>query len=255
VTSRVPSPGAADELLARLRFHGHVPRHVAIIMDGNGRWAAHRRMPRPFGHRAGMKAVRAVVEGAVEAGIEVLSLFAFSQENWQRPAAEVTALMGLLEEFIDREARELHARGVRVRVLGDLGRLVPAAAAAVDRITSLTAGNARLTLNLFISYGGRAEIARAARTIAEEVAAGRLRAEEVTEDVLSSRLFTAGCPDPDLLIRTSGERRISNFLLWQLAYTELHISPVLWPEFGRHHLFDAILDFQGRERRFGRVTA
>ncbi|HEX5829717.1 MAG TPA: isoprenyl transferase [Gemmatimonadaceae bacterium] len=251
----MPSLGAADELLARLRHHGHVPRHVAIIMDGNGRWAARRRMPRPFGHRAGMKAVRAVVAGAVEAGIEVLSLFAFSQENWQRPAAEVTALMGLLEEFIDREARELHARGVRVRVLGDLERLVPAAAAAVERITSLTAGNAQLTLNLFISYGGRAEIARAARTIAEEVAAGRLRAEEVNEETLSSRLFTAGCPDPDLLIRTSGERRISNFLLWQLAYTELHISPVLWPEFGRHHLFDAILDFQGRERRFGRVTA
>ena len=255
MTDVVAAPGSADELLARIRMHGAVPRHVAIIMDGNGRWARERRMPRPFGHRSGMKAVREVVEGAVEAGLEVLSLFAFSQENWQRPAPEVSSLMSLLEEYIAREARELLERGVQVRVLGDLARLTPAAADAVTRITATTAGNARLVLNLFISYGGRAELARAARLLAEDVAAGRLAASAIDEDAIAGRLFTAGCPDPDLLIRTSGEHRISNFLLWQLAYAELHMSPVLWPDFGRRHLYGAILDYQGRDRRFGRVTA
>jgi len=243
------------ELLSRVRLNGAVPRHVAIIMDGNGRWARERLMPRPFGHRSGMKAVREVVEGAIEAGIEVLSLFAFSQENWQRPMTEVSALMSLLEEYIAREANELEERGVRVRMLGDLERLTPPAAAAVDRVMSQTAHNDKLTLNLFISYGSRAEILRATQSIAADVAAGRLTAAEVTEEEFEKRLFTAGCPDPDLLIRTSGEQRISNFMLWQLAYTELFISPVLWPDFGRHQLFEAVLDYQARERRFGRVSA
>ncbi|HEX2718139.1 MAG TPA: isoprenyl transferase [Gemmatimonadaceae bacterium] len=243
------------ELLARIRLNGAVPRHVAIIMDGNGRWARERRMPRPFGHRSGMKAVREVVEGAIEAGTEVLSLFAFSQENWQRPITEVSALMSLLEEYIAREADELAERGVRVRVLGELERLTPPAAAAVQRVISQTAHNDRLTLNLFISYGGRAEILRAARSIAEDVAAGRLAPGDVTDEELEKRLYTAGGPDPDLLIRTSGEQRISNFLLWQLAYTELYISPVLWPDFGRRELYEAIAEYQSRERRFGQVSA
>ena len=248
------SPSAAD-LLARIRVNGAVPRHVAIIMDGNGRWARERRMPRPFGHRSGMKSVRETVQGAIELGIEYLSLFAFSQENWQRPAAEVDALMSLLEEYIGREADELESKGVRVRVLGDLARLTPAAAAAVDRVVRQTAGGARLTLNLFISYGGRAELVRAARQLAEDVGAGRLTTEQIDEEALAARLFTAGCPDPDLLIRTSGEQRISNFLLWQLAYAELYISPVLWPDFSRSELYAAVLDFQARERRFGRVVS
>ena len=248
-------PTAAADLLGEIRVHGHVPRHVAIIMDGNGRWARERHMPRPFGHRGGMKAVREVVEGAVELGLEYLSLFAFSQENWQRPATEVGALMSLLEEYIAREVSELREQGVRVRVLGDLTRLTPPAARAVERVIGETAGGTKLTLNLFISYGSRAELVRAARLLAADVADGRLAPEEIDEEAFAGRLFTAGCPDPDLLIRTSGEQRISNFLLWQLAYTELFISRVLWPDFGKRELFEAIVDFQNRERRFGRVTA
>ena len=244
----------APVLLSQIRGHGPLPKHIAIIMDGNGRWARERMLPRPMGHRQGMKAVREVVEGAIESGVEVLSLFAFSQENWQRPATEIGALMSLLEEYIQREADELEAQGVRVQMLGDLDRLAPAARAAVDRVMAQTAKNSTLVLNLFISYGSRAEIVRAARRIAEEVAAGTLRPDQVDEGAIDARLFTAGCPDPDLLIRTSGERRISNFLLWQLAYTELHISPVLWPDFTRANLYEAILDYQARDRRFGRVS-
>jgi undecaprenyl diphosphate synthase len=250
----VHSTNAAD-LLAQIRVHGAVPRHVAIIMDGNGRWARERRMPRPFGHRSGMRSVREVVGGAVEVGLEVLSLFAFSQENWQRPPTEITALMTLLEEYIAREADELHQRGVRVRALGALERLTTDASAAVERVVRQTADNDRLTLNLFISYGARAELVRAARLLAEDAAAGRLDTTAIDETAFTSRLYTAGCPDPDLLIRTSGEQRISNFLLWQLAYSELYMSPVLWPDFTRGDLYEAIRDFQLRERRFGRVPA
>ena len=241
------------DLLTRIRVHGAVPRHIAIIMDGNGRWARERHMPRPFGHRSGMKSVRAVVEGCLEAGVEWLSLFAFSQENWQRPETEVSALMSLLEEFIAHEADELHAQGVRVRVHGDLDRLSGPAAAAVQRVVRITETGTRLGLNLFISYGGRAELVRAARMLAEEVQAGRLTPEAITEDEFRARLFTAACPDPDLLIRTSGEQRLSNFLLWQVAYAELYVSSVLWPDFGRGSLYEAICDFQRRDRRFGRV--
>src|SRR5688572_440197 len=224
-------------------------------MDGNGRWARERLLPRPLGHRSGMKSVREVVEGSLSAGIEVLSLFAFSQENWQRPTTEVSALMSLLEEYIQREADELEGQGVRVRILGDIDRLTGAPRKAVDRVMAQTAHNSKLTLNLFISYGSRAEMVRAARRIADEVAAGTLKPEQVDEAVFAERLYTADCPDPDLLIRTSGEQRISNFLLWQLAYTELFISPVLWPDFDRSTLYEAILDYQSRDRRFGRVPA
>ena len=247
-------PGS-DELLANVRRQGNVPRHVAIIMDGNGRWARGRRMPRVFGHRSGMTAVREVIEGSVEAGVEFLSLFAFSQENWERPVSEVEALMDLLVEYVGREAEELIAKGIQVRVLGNLSRLSPAAAAAVADVTQRTSANHRLVLNLFVSYGARDEIVRAARALAHEVAAGRLAPEAITEDMLSARLYTADCPDPDLLIRTSGEQRISNFLLWQLAYSELFITEVLWPDFTRTELFGAIAEFQRRDRRFGRVTA
>jgi len=249
--SQVP----VHELLTRIGDDGELPRHVAIIMDGNGRWARARRLPRPVGHRAGMTSVRDVVEGAIEVGVEILSLFAFSQENWRRPAAEVSALMALLEEFIERESAELDEKGVQVRVIGELERLSAPVAAAVDRLVALTESNRRLTLNLFISYGGRAELVRAARSLAMDAAAGRLDAEKIDEETLQSRLLTADMPDPDLLVRTSGELRISNFMLWQVAYAELFISPVLWPDFRRRHLYEAILAFQSRERRFGRVTA
>jgi undecaprenyl diphosphate synthase len=242
-------------LLERVKAGGAVPRHVAIIMDGNGRWAKERHLPRTLGHREGMKAVREVVEGAIEAGVAVLTLYAFSEENWNRPAGEIGALMGLLEEYIARETAELRANGVEVHVIGDLARLPQPKREAVDRLVAGTRGGTKLDLNLAISYSSRAEIARAARRLAEDVRQGRLALEDVDEDALGQRLYTAGVPDPDLLIRTSGELRISNFLLWQLAYTELYITPVLWPDFSRRHLFEAILDYQTRERRFGRVNA
>ena len=244
-----------DELLAQIRRHGPVPHHVAIIMDGSGRWASKRRLPRPFGHRAGMNAVHEVVEGAIEAGLEVLTLFAFSNENWQRPPTEIDALMKLLEEYIGREEAELKEQGVAVHVLGERTRLGSGARAAVERLEGNTRGGERLSLNLCISYSARAELARAARLLAEEVVLGVKRLEDIDEDALREKLYTAPWRDPDLLIRTSGEHRLSNFLLWQLAYTELYISPVLWPDVTRHVLFQAIFDYQRRERRFGKVTA
>lgn len=248
-------PEGQSAALARLRVHGAIPRHIAIIMDGNGRWARERHLPRPFGHRSGMKAVREVVEGALEAGVEWLSLFAFSQENWQRPETEISALMSLLEEYIASEASELAQQGVRVLVHGDLTRLSPAAARAVERVIRDTAAGDRLVLNLFISYGSRAEMVRAIRSIVQDVQSGELSPEAITEEDVSRRLYTCDCPDPDLLIRTSGEQRLSNFLLWQIAYSELHVSSLLWPDFDREALYAAILDFQQRDRRFGRVTS
>jgi undecaprenyl diphosphate synthase len=244
----------SDDLLRRIKLHGAIPAHIAIIMDGNGRWAKGRSLPRPLGHHAGMRAVREVVEGCLKADVGVLTLFAFSQENWQRPALEIEALMSLLEEYISREADNLREKGVTVSILGDVERLAPAARRAVDRVVQETAAGTELALNLCISYSSRAELARAARLLAEDVAAGRLDPSEIDEEALGRRLYTAPWPDPDLLIRTSGEMRISNFLLWQLAYAELYVTPVLWPDFTRRHLFEAILEFQRRDRRFGRVS-
>jgi undecaprenyl diphosphate synthase len=245
----------AADLLPQIRLNGAVPRHIAIIMDGNGRWARERNLPRPLGHRAGMKAVREIVEGAIEAGVEVITLFAFSDENWQRPLTEISALMSLLEEYIAREVNELRDQGVAVHVLGDRSRLAPGARAAVDRVERETGGGAKLALNLCISYSSRAELARAARLLAEEVLKGAKKLEDIDEEAVREKLYTAPWGDPDLLIRTSGELRVSNFLLWQLAYTELYITPVLWPDVTRRDLFQAILDYQRRERRFGNVTA
>ncbi len=249
-TSTLSTP----DLLEQVRLAGAPPRHVAIIMDGNGRWARKHFMPRPLGHRSGMKAVREVVHGAIEAGVQHLSLFAFSQENWQRPTTEVSALMSLLEEYIAKEVAELSARGVRVRILGERDRLTPGARQAVELVESTTAHNDTLYLNIFISYGSRTELVRATQSLARDVREGRLAPEDIDEEAISGRLMTAGMPDPDLLIRTSGEQRVSNFLLWQLAYTEFYISGVLWPDFGRRDLFTAILDYKRRERRYGKVT-
>jgi undecaprenyl diphosphate synthase len=202
-----------------------------------------------------MEAVREAVEGSVEAGIDVLTLFAFSTQNWERPPLEIRALMTLLRRYARREGESLRSRGVEVDVLGELGRLDPATRRAVDAVVEDTRGGRALRLNLMISYSGRAELVRAARLIAEEVRAGRLNPEEIDDSVIQRHLFTADLPDPDLLVRTSGEQRISNFLLWQVAYTEIHTSPVLWPDFSREDLFRAVLDYQSRDRRFGRVPA
>ncbi len=245
----MPSPATPADLHAEA-----VPGHVAIIMDGNGRWAAERGLVRHEGHRAGMKAVREAIEGAVEAGIPILTLFAFSTENWHRPEDEILALMTLLRVYADQEKDQLRERGVRVRVLGDLSRVDADVREAIDGIEDATRDGDRIRVNLMISYSGRAELVRAARTLARRARSGELDPEAIGEEEIEGVLDTAGLPDPDLLVRTSGEFRISNFLLWQLAYTELHITPVLWPDFTRADLFEAVREFQRRERRFGRVT-
>jgi undecaprenyl diphosphate synthase len=202
-----------------------------------------------------MASVREVIEGCVEAGVPILTLFAFSTENWNRPEREVNALMRLLQAYVKREAVELKQQGVEVHVHGDLERLSSGPRRGVDEIQRITRGGARLHLNLLISYSGRAEIARAARRLAERVRAGELEPAGVDEAAIEAELYTVGMPEPDLLIRTSGEQRISNFMLWQLAYTELYITPTLWPDFTRRDLFEAILEYQRRDRRFGRVGA
>jgi undecaprenyl diphosphate synthase len=231
-----------------------VPRHVAVIMDGNGRWAAERSLPRAAGHRAGVRAVRTTIEECVRHGIATLTLFAFSSENWQRPAGEVSLLMQLFLESLDREVADLDANGVRIRFIGDRARLAPALVERMFAAEARTSGNARLALVVAVAYGGRWDIAEAARRLAGEVAAGRRRADEIDEAAIGASLATAGPPPPDLFIRTGGERRISNFLLWDLAYTELWFTDTLWPDFDAASLATAIADFGGRQRRYGRVT-
>ncbi len=241
--------------LTRLKTSGEVPRHIAVIMDGNGRWARSRLLPRTMGHHHGMRAVREAVEGCIDAGVQVLTLFVFSDEKWVRPADEVSSLTSLLGEYISRETAELRRNGVKTRVLGDRSRLDPRTLTAIERVERETQEGTRLQLGLCISYSGRNELTRAARLIAEEVEAGAMDPDDISEQSVAERLYTAPWPDPDLLIRTSGEQRISNFLLWQLAYTELYVTSVLWPDFNRGELFEAILDYQARERRFGKVGA
>jgi undecaprenyl diphosphate synthase len=231
-----------------------VPRHVAVIMDGNGRWAAERSLPRTAGHRAGVRAVRTTVEECVRYGVPALTLFAFSSENWQRPAGEVGLLMQLFLESLDREVAELDANGVRIRFIGDRARLAPALVTRMAAAESLTAANARLDLAVAVAYGGRWDIVQAARRLAGEVAAGRRRAGDIDEAALAASLATAGRAPPDLFIRTGGERRISNFLLWDLAYTELWFTETLWPDFDAGCFSAALADFGGRQRRYGRVA-
>jgi undecaprenyl diphosphate synthase len=227
------------------------PAHVAIIMDGNGRWAKLRGLPRIAGHRRGAEAVRRTVEAAAEFGIAYLTLFGFSSENWKRPTDEVDDLMGLLRHYIRAEIAELHARGVRVRVIGERRRLAPDIVTLIDNAEALTGGNGGLTLAIALSYGGRAEIAAAARAIAQAVAQGRQAPDEIDEATVARHLLTAGMPDPDLLIRTSGEQRLSNFLLWQTAYAELVFTSTLWPDFGKADLEKALRDYHSRDRRYG----
>ena len=228
-----------------------LPRHIAIIMDGNGRWAQARGLPRIAGHRSGAEAVRRTLEAAGELGIPYLTLFGFSSENWKRPLDEVDDLMGLLRHYLRGEIAELHGKGVRLRVIGDIERLAPDINAMIRHAEALTRDNDRINLTIALSYGGRAEIVAAARAVAAQVAAGRLPLDRVDEDAIARHLFTADLPDPDLLIRTSGEQRISNFLLWQCAYAELVFTKTLWPDFGRADLERAIAEFGGRERRYG----
>ncbi len=232
-----------------------VPRHVAIIMDGNGRWAMARGLPRAEGHRRGVEALRRTVRAAGEIGISVLTIFSFSSENWSRPQAEVRELMGLLRRFIRYDLADLHKNNVRVRVIGERENLDPDIRRLLEEAEDLTRANQRLTLVVAFNYGGRQEIARAAQRIAGEVAAGRLTAQEVTTEVLGGFLDAADLPDPDLLIRTSGEQRLSNFLLWQAAYSELVFLPIYWPDFDRAALEGAIVEYRRRERRFGGLAA
>ncbi|MBN2107764.1 MAG: isoprenyl transferase [Deltaproteobacteria bacterium] len=225
-----------------------LPRHIAIIMDGNGRWAQQRHLPRIMGHRKGIEAVREVVRECRQLGIGVLTLYAFSTENWRRPKAEIRALMALLKKFIRSEMLELHQNNIRVTMIGDLSKLPGDVMPAVREIMDVTAHNTGMTLNVALSYSGRDDILRAVRRLVAE--RGR-KAAEITEELFSSCLDTAGQPDPDLLIRTSGELRVSNFLLWQIAYSELYITDVLWPDFGKKDLAKALRDYQTRRRRFG----
>ena len=244
-----------DERARAIREQGNLPRHVAVIMDGNGRWAERRGQPRIFGHRAGMKSVRAVIEAAGDLGIEALTLYAFSKENWRRPPAEVQALMGLLRRYMKSEREELIRRGARIEAIGDLEQLEGTAREELDRLIEATAHCDRLRVTLALSYGGRAEIVEAARRIARATLAGELDPDDLDEILFARFLYSPHLPDPDLLVRTSGEMRISGFLLWQIAYAELYVTETLWPDFGRAAFFEAIEEYQSRERRFGRVMA
>ncbi|MCX8006738.1 MAG: isoprenyl transferase [Coriobacteriia bacterium] len=238
------------ELLAELRLD-RIPRHVAVIMDGNGRWATKRGLPRIAGHRAGVKAIRETIQAALELGIEVLTVYSFSSENWRRPRDEVEHLMDLFVEVLEQELRTLDELGVRIRVIGRRQELPPRTADAFERAELATADNRRLTYVVALNYGGRQEIADAARAVAELVATGQLEPASVDIDAIAAHLYTADLPDPDLLIRTSGELRVSNFLLWQIAYSELWVTSTLWPDFDRHDLLRAVVDYQRRSRRFG----
>jgi len=232
-----------------------IPRHVAIIMDGNGRWAESRGLPRAAGHRMGVEAVRRTVRAAMELGIQYLTIYSFSSENWARPASEIDDLMGLMRRFIRRDLAELHQNGVRIGVIGERDRVDPELLALIDDAVELTSDNTALNLLIAFNYGSRAEIAKAARQLAERVLDGQMRPDEITPDTLAAALDTNGVPDPDLLIRTSGELRLSNFLLWQSAYTEFVFMEAYWPEFGRELLEQAIGEFHRRNRRFGGVVA
>jgi undecaprenyl diphosphate synthase len=245
----VPAGSPEDGLARQVNFE-RLPRHVAVIMDGNGRWAAQRHLPRVEGHRAGIDAVRDIVESSARLGIKVLTLYAFSVENWKRPASEVSTLMGLLKRYLRLELNTLLDNDIRFRVIGREDELAPDVRTELKAAADRTSGNRGMEFNIALNYGGRAELVEAARQM---IAAG-LRPDEVDEQRFSDFLYTAGQPDPDLLIRTSGEMRVSNFLLWQIAYAEIWVTDTLWPDFRKRHLLEAILDYQKRDRRYGGIT-
>ncbi|MCF8318951.1 MAG: isoprenyl transferase [Sphingobacteriaceae bacterium] len=232
----------------------HLPQHVAIIMDGNGRWAKEQGKLRVFGHQNGVKAVKDTVEGAVELGLKYLTLYAFSTENWNRPQQEVRALMELLVKTITKETPTLMKNEIRLHAIGDLTSLPNSCYQELMEAMEKTSANTKCTLTLALSYSSRWELTEALKTVAKKVQAGELAPEDITEHLLSNHLTTIGLPDPELMIRTSGELRLSNFMMWQLAYTELYFTPKLWPDFRRSDLHEAIIDFQKRERRFGKIS-
>ena len=256
--SRQELEGLSEEELKAMLDRDRMPRHVAIIMDGNRRWAKQRGLPVLQGHRAGSRATRQVVEACVELGIPILTLYAFSTENWRRPSLEVQALLHLIEVTLKKERDELNANGVRVRHIGSKEGLPESLVRTLEETEEMTRNNSTLLLNVAINYGGRNELVRAVHSIAQKIKSGLLKPEDIDESVISAHLDTDGLPDPDLLIRTGNEWRISNFLLWQIAYTELYVTPTLWPDFNKREFLLALIDFQRRERRFGgisRVTA
>lgn len=228
-----------------------IPGHIAVIMDGNGRWAQKRGLPRTFGHRAGAENLRNIVKVASEIGVKVLTAYAFSTENWKRPEEEVNFLMALLSDYLDNEIEELDSNDVKIRFIGKVTELASSLQKKIENAQARTADNSGLILNLAVNYGGRAEITRAVQIIAEKVMKGELRPQEINDTVIENHLYTVGLPEPDLLIRPSGDFRISNFLLWQLAYTEFWFSDINWPDFGPEHLIKAVIEFQRRDRRFG----
>jgi len=231
-----------------------LPKHLAVIMDGNGRWAKEKGKLRVFGHQNGVLAVRDTVEGAVQLGIKYLTLYAFSTENWNRPKLEVMALMELLVSTISKETKTLMENGVRLKAIGNLSSLPERCFRQLEEAIEKTSGNTNCTLTLALSYSSRWEITEAAKTIANKVKTGELKTDDITEELFSAHLNTGGMPDPELMIRTSGEHRISNYMLWQIAYSELYFTSKLWPDFRREDLFEAIIDFQKRERRFGMIS-
>ncbi|MCI0490531.1 MAG: isoprenyl transferase [Blastocatellia bacterium] len=244
---------AGDEFLLRRLDYENLPSHVAIIMDGNGRWAAVRDLPRVSGHRAGATSVRVTVETAARLGIDYLTLFAFSTENWKRPRFEVEALMRLLKEFLRKELRTLQKNNIRFQMIGRFEDFDPSVLKAIRKAEQATSQNTGLLLNIALNYGGRTEIVDACRRLALEVSEGRLKADEIDEQKISDRLYTNSIPDPDLLIRTSGEMRVSNFLLWQIAYAEIYVTETLWPDFRSRDFLTAIIEYQKRDRRYGAV--
>jgi len=249
------TPSNSPQLLPPQLDATRLPRHVAVIMDGNGRWARQRGLPRVMGHRSGVEALKRTLRLCSDWGIGALTVYAFSTENWTRPGEEVTFLMTLFERVLERELEGLNREQVRIRFLGDLDRLPDGLRSLIDDATQRTAANTGIHFNVCTNYGGRSELVRAARRLAEQVACGDLDPAAIDEGRFSAELFTQDELDPDLLIRTSGEQRISNFLLWQLAYAELHITSTLWPDFDQEALIGALLDYQGRHRRFGSVES
>jgi undecaprenyl diphosphate synthase len=244
-------PGSLHETLLAKLDGDNMPRHIAIIMDGNGRWAKERKMPRLMGHREGVKSVREVIENCARLNLEALTIYAFSVENWKRPESEISALMSMLSEFLQKETPRLIKNGIRFMPIGRWRQLPAKAVEDLENTIEKTSGGTKMLLQVALNYGGRTELVDAARQLASKVASGEMAIDQISEDSVSAHLYTAGVPDPDLLIRTSGEFRISNYLLWQIAYSELLITDIYWPDFRLKHLLESIIDFQQRERRFG----
>jgi undecaprenyl diphosphate synthase len=250
----IAAPGTEEREILDLLDLDKLPRHIAIIMDGNGRWAQARHLPRVEGHRAGIRAVREIVETVARLGIDVVTLYAFSTENWKRPRHEVLTLMGLLKEYINRELDTFRDNNLRVRPIGRLDQLDESVQRELDRAVQATAGCTGTLVQVALNYSGRQELTEVVRRAVEEARQGRLEASQIDESWIATNLATAGLPDPDLMIRSSGEQRISNFLLWQIAYTEIVFSPVLWPDFSTCELLRALHEYQNRERRYGGLT-